>query len=272
MQLAAPDELSYKWPGGGLLSTPEDLVRFGFAHLAGDYLPAAVRAGLFVTQKTAAGEETGVGLGWRVGTDWRGRRIYHHSGAQAGARSTLVLYPDDGVVVAIMTNLGNSLQGVESSAQLLAEPFLAGPIDARGPVGVTSYRGTFRRKPVSGVLVLETTAAGQRGVVSVPDEVAAALRSQGLAVGATWPLVAAFGDGAGLAFAVATPFGLLPLRFARDADGYRATMALGGETLEFVVEEIVTEGQKKTGKQSGRPLAGFDGNRVTPTRRIDATG
>ncbi|MDX1999162.1 MAG: serine hydrolase domain-containing protein [Thermoanaerobaculia bacterium] len=237
VQLAAVDELSYKWPGGGLLSTPEDLVRFGFAHLGGDYLPAAVRAGLFVTQKTAAGEDTGVGLGWRVGKDWRGRRIYHHSGAQAGARSTLVLYPDDGVVVAIMTNLGNSLPAVESSAQLLAEPFLAEAKEARGPVGVTSYRGTFGGKSVAGVLVLEATTSGQRGVLSVPEQVASTLRSQGLAVGATWPLVTAFGDGPGLAFAVATPFGLLPLRLERGADGYRGTLALGGETLEFVLKE-----------------------------------
>lgn len=235
--LAAADELSYKWPGGGLLSTPEDLVRFGFAHLGGDYLPAAARAGLFVTQKTAAGEDTGVGLGWRVGQDWRGRRIYHHSGAQAGARSTLVLYPDDGVVVAIMTNLGNSLPAVESSAQLLAEPFLAGASEARGPGGVTSYRGTFRGKPIEGVLVLETTASGQRGALSVPEGVAASLGSQGLGGSATWPLVTAFGDGTGLAFAVATPFGLLPLRLERGPDGYKARMALGGESLELVLEE-----------------------------------
>lgn len=229
-----PDDLSYKWPGGGLLSTPEDLVRFGFAHLSGDYLPPGVRESLFVGQKTAAGEDTGVGLGWRVGTDWRGRRIFHHSGAQAGARSTLVLYPDDGLVVALMTNLGNSLPGIEVSAQMLAEPFLRGGTElAAMPTGALSYRGTFRKAPVTGVLLLEGAGAALRGALSVPEPLAQALRGQGFRPETTFRLVTAFSDGAGVALAIATPFGLLPLRLGSTEGGVRGTAALGGVALEL---------------------------------------
>lgn len=239
IRLAAPDDLSLKWPGGGLLSTPEDLVRFGFAHLSGDYLSAAARAPLFVSQKTMGGEETGVGIGWRVGRDWRGRVIYHHSGAQAGARSTLLLYPDEGVVVAIMTNLGNSLSGIEPSAQMLAEPFLADgvkPAAAEMPTGALPYRGTFRKSPVTGVLLLARTAGELHGALSVPEALATALRAQGFEVGTTFPLVRGFANGTGVTFATATPFGLLPLRLERGDKGIHGALVLGGETLELDLE------------------------------------
>lgn len=235
-----PDEdLSYKWPGGGLLSTPEDLVRFGFAHLSGDYFTPAVRASLFVSQKTAAGEETGVGLGWRIGQDWRGRRIFHHSGSQAGARSTLVLYPEQGVVVAVMTNLGNSLSGIEVTAQMLAEPFLGAPAGAAAvtlPTAPRTYEGKFRDGAVSGVLLLEQAGTtGYRGAISVPESLGTALRSQGFPLGSTFPLVTSFPDGEGIAAVAATPFGLLPLRLVPTEKGVRGTMTMGSQKLEIEI-------------------------------------
>src|SRR5437899_12039723 len=47
---------SYKWAGGGFLSTAEDLVRFGSAHLQPGYLKAATLEVLFTPQHTTSGE------------------------------------------------------------------------------------------------------------------------------------------------------------------------------------------------------------------------
>src|ERR1700682_1612837 len=58
---------SYKWAGGGFLSSAEDLVRFGSALLQPGFLKQESLKQLFTSQKTKAGEETGYGIGWGVG-------------------------------------------------------------------------------------------------------------------------------------------------------------------------------------------------------------
>ncbi len=96
---------SYKWAGGGFLSTAEDLVRFASAHLRGDFLkPETVRM-LFTSQRTNSGEETGYGIGWMVGKDKRGRKIVGHSGGSVGGTSYLLLIPEAKIAVAVLVNL-----------------------------------------------------------------------------------------------------------------------------------------------------------------------
>lgn len=114
---------SYKWPSAGYLSTAGDLVRFGSAHLRDGYLEPGTRSLLFTSQRTAAGEETGVGIGWRIGKDGAGRRILHHGGAIDGGRAFLLLYPDEKIAVAILANLSGA-RFAEAEAQKLAELFL----------------------------------------------------------------------------------------------------------------------------------------------------
>src|SRR6185503_14734213 len=55
---------SYKWGGGGFISTAEDLVRFGSAMLGPGLLKGATLELLFTAQHTTAGEETPYGIGW----------------------------------------------------------------------------------------------------------------------------------------------------------------------------------------------------------------
>ncbi len=99
---------SYKWAGGGLLSTPEDLVRLASAHLAPGYLMAASLETLFTSQRTMAGEETGYGIGWYVAKDAAGRRVVRHGGGSVGGTAMLLLYPDQGVAVAIVANVSGA--------------------------------------------------------------------------------------------------------------------------------------------------------------------
>ena len=95
---------SYKWAGGGFLSSAEDLARFGSALLRPGFLkPESLRL-LFTSQKTTDGKETGYGMGWSIHTSKSGQRVYEHSGGSAGGSSQLILYPDAHVVVAMICN------------------------------------------------------------------------------------------------------------------------------------------------------------------------
>jgi len=71
---------SYKWAGGGFLSTPEDLVRFGSALLRPGFLTANSLNLLFSSQKTSAGQETNYGIGWGIQKSQRGQLPSQQSG------------------------------------------------------------------------------------------------------------------------------------------------------------------------------------------------
>ena len=95
---------SYKWAGGGFLSTAEDLARFGSALLVPGFLkPESLRL-LFTAQKTADGKEIEYGMGWFIHKSKSGQRVYEHSGGSVGGTSQLILYPDAHVVVAMVCN------------------------------------------------------------------------------------------------------------------------------------------------------------------------
>jgi CubicO group peptidase (beta-lactamase class C family) len=95
---------SYKWASGGFISTPEDLVRFGSAHLQPGFLTRASLDALFTSQKTSDGKETGYGLGWEVQKDKAGRSIWFHSGGSVGGTSILMIQPESRIVLAITAN------------------------------------------------------------------------------------------------------------------------------------------------------------------------
>lgn len=113
---------SYKWAGGGFLSTAEDLVRFGSALLQPGFLKESSLQLLFTSQKTNSGEETGYGMGWAVHKSKSGQKIYEHAGGSVGGSCQLILYPDSQVVVVLVTNLGGAPWKIED-VEAIAEPF-----------------------------------------------------------------------------------------------------------------------------------------------------
>jgi CubicO group peptidase (beta-lactamase class C family) len=116
---------SYKWAGGGFLSTAEDLVKYGSALLRPGFLRAETLKLLFTTQRTTAGAETGVGIAWFVGTDSSGHRTYSHSGGAMGGNSFLLIHPDQRVVVAMLTNTETGFVGGGRGARMIGEIFLS---------------------------------------------------------------------------------------------------------------------------------------------------
>src|ERR1700676_1233394 len=76
------EDLSYKWAGGGFLSTAEDLARFGSALLKPGFLKQDTLAMIFSRQETNAGEKTKYGLGWFIHDtgDGGAEQQFEHSG------------------------------------------------------------------------------------------------------------------------------------------------------------------------------------------------
>jgi len=115
---------SYKWAGGGFLSSTEDLVRFGNALLEPGYLKKESLALLFTKQKTKAGEETNYGMGWFIGKSESGKRIFQHSGGSVGGTSQLILYPDQHLVIAMICNYSTDGESWKfEEVQSIAESF-----------------------------------------------------------------------------------------------------------------------------------------------------
>jgi len=110
---------------GGFLSTAEALVRFGSAHLGQGFLKSESLTLIFTSQRTSDNKETGVGIGWRIGKDAKGREIYHHGGDSVG-RAFLVVYPNSKVIVALLANL-TFARFAEKEASLLADLFVNPP-------------------------------------------------------------------------------------------------------------------------------------------------
>lgn len=94
---------SYKWAGGGLLSTPSDLVTMclGISNI----LRSDTRQLLFTPQLLKNGKNTGYAYGWRIGKDTGGRAIRHHGGVSEGGRTFLLVYPEHDLVLAVAANM-----------------------------------------------------------------------------------------------------------------------------------------------------------------------
>jgi CubicO group peptidase (beta-lactamase class C family) len=97
-------DTSMKVPGGGLVSTAVDLVKFAIAMQTGALVKKGTLEQMWVAQKTRDGKETGYGLGWGVGSA-QGMKLVSHSGGQAGVRTYLSYLPEKGIAIAVMTNV-----------------------------------------------------------------------------------------------------------------------------------------------------------------------
>ena len=106
---------SYKWAGGGFLSSAEDVVKFGNAYLQERILTEKSIQELWKPLTTKDGKSTNYGIGWQKNKDKKGRPWLGHSGGSIGGTSMLILYPEQEMVVVVLCNL--------SSAQMDQLPF-----------------------------------------------------------------------------------------------------------------------------------------------------
>jgi CubicO group peptidase (beta-lactamase class C family) len=112
---APPEDPSYKYAGGGILSTVEDLARFGLALNDGKLLRPESLAEMYRPQLDSSvrrfarnSEPQPLGhrqaLAWWIRTDPAGREFPSHTGTVKGTRSFIGNYPEHGLVVALQAN------------------------------------------------------------------------------------------------------------------------------------------------------------------------
>jgi CubicO group peptidase (beta-lactamase class C family) len=110
---------------GAFLSTPSDLVRFGLALTGGKLLQPATLTMLQSPQRLASGQETGYALGWDLeSVSLAGRsaaQVGHDGEFFIGGSSSLITFPDRGLVVVVMTN--TSFADMSALALKVAEAF-----------------------------------------------------------------------------------------------------------------------------------------------------
>ena len=99
---------SYKWAGGGFLSTSEDLIIFAKAHMGSEYLSEQSMRTLTTSQKTRDGKETKYGIGWRTDIDKEGYPWIGHTGGAVGGTSKFMIYPNEEIIVVVLTNLSGA--------------------------------------------------------------------------------------------------------------------------------------------------------------------
>ncbi|MDP2285045.1 MAG: serine hydrolase, partial [Pseudohongiella sp.] len=95
-------------PGGGFMSTPEDLVKLGAAWLNPDFIREETRQLFWQPQTLSSGiiNEQSYAITWR----WNAALGYaHHGGVSKGSMAWLAVYPENdqrsqSVVIALTTN------------------------------------------------------------------------------------------------------------------------------------------------------------------------
>jgi CubicO group peptidase (beta-lactamase class C family) len=95
---------SYKIPGGGLISSADDMARYEAAILADKVLKRTSRDLMWTSLKTADGKATGYGFGWGLMEKF-GVHIMAHTGGQQGTSTSFAIVPERRAGVVVLTNM-----------------------------------------------------------------------------------------------------------------------------------------------------------------------
>jgi serine beta-lactamase-like protein LACTB, mitochondrial len=93
---------SYKIPGGGYVTTAEDLVRFAQALFDGRLLQPATLAQMWVASAPSSSSPLPYGLGFMVRD---GGRFIEHDGGQPGTSTLLFMIPKEKFALALLANM-----------------------------------------------------------------------------------------------------------------------------------------------------------------------
>lgn len=244
---AKSHDYSYTWGGGGLMASAEGLVRFGGAMLQDRIVSEATFDDMTRPFVLASGETAGesgyeVGFGWRIAKDADGQLIAYHNGTAIGARSSLVLWREEGTAAAVLSN-ASWTSSIDSTSQMLAAPFRAPPqglVPSSCPVQSRQFIGTLSGDAVTGSArfrMVDGVCQGEleiRGVLRTyfdqgPQPVAQAMRIIGIDF-----------DGGLSRAGLVTPFGIYDLHATDDGQFrsvWSATRSLTFRLLEQADDE-----------------------------------
>lgn len=211
-------DMSYTWPGGGLAATPEALAVFGGRVLEHRIVSAERWQAMQQPARLADGtpvrdRDYEVGLGWRLGRDADGARIAHHAGTTLGARSVLLLWPEQDTAVAVLSN-AMWVSSIESTAQLLAAPFRSPPVGlVRAACPTATHLTGVLKGERFGIDVAFRREQGRCvGELIAPAPVRAFFASASAWADHRLRIVALANDGTLSRAALVTPYGLYDLR------------------------------------------------------------
>ncbi len=207
---------SYKWPGGGYLSNALDLAKFGQHHLRKSFLSEKGFELLFTRNKTNKGDTLGIGLGWVIAQDSWNRRVFFHNGSQTGGRSVLMVYPDEGLTIAVLSNTTNQPILIEGFASSLIDVLLQqeAPLTTEDSIvvsGAYDYILEEENMPPRGEIIINTNSdksSLQGAVVPLPSSAPSRL-----------PIKALHWHGQTLEGKIIAKEGILPILLHRDDVG-----------------------------------------------------
>ncbi len=107
-EVSAYADNSYKWAGGGFLSTTDDLIRFAFAHINPTELKPETVDLLWTQMETTSDESTNYGIGWGVYFDGQGNRFAGHNGGSVGGSTYFIVHPPLGMAMAVAINVSDA--------------------------------------------------------------------------------------------------------------------------------------------------------------------
>ncbi|RZJ07237.1 MAG: class A beta-lactamase-related serine hydrolase [Rubrivivax sp.] len=240
-QPAPAADFSYSWGGAGLAASAPALAEWGARVLQGRVVDAATRDWMWQPVLDTAGQPVGerhfkLGFGWRLGEDGEGQQIVHHAGTTLGARSALLLWPQAGTSVSLLSN-AMWTSSIERSAELLSAPFrapVAALADQPCPVKATRFEGELDGTAMQGRAAFSRDADGLcRGELSLPDALAKVVNPGPQPAADKLVVIGLQGDLARAA--LVTPIGLADWR--AQADGSVRVEGLAGRRLTLRLAE-----------------------------------
>jgi len=102
---------SWKWAGGGFISTTEDIANFLHNHSKSGYLTDESLNILMSPQTTTSAGTTNYGIGWRKRYGNNNEVLYGHTGGSVGGTTYAFIAMDYNVIVVITSNLSDASFG-----------------------------------------------------------------------------------------------------------------------------------------------------------------
>jgi len=115
---------SYKIPGGGLISSADDMARFEAAILAGKVLKRTTRDVMWTVLEPTEGKPSRYALGWFIAEKF-GLRTAGHTGGQQGTDTTFLTAPERRAGVVVLANMD------DVNTSLLADEILQIVLDLK---------------------------------------------------------------------------------------------------------------------------------------------
>jgi CubicO group peptidase (beta-lactamase class C family) len=112
-------DLSIKFPGGGIISTSEDLLKFSQKLISFKLIKPSTLDTMLAPTILKNKDTLYYGLGLSFGKDNKGRKYFGHSGGGTGFTSELIIYPEKSLAAVYLTNIRD--RNLENPAKSFVE-------------------------------------------------------------------------------------------------------------------------------------------------------